>query len=167
MSISHDPRRRSVIIFFPSVFTFAFSSEKSLTNDCKRCHELAIELALTTIQINAAGLKVAQKEKIIRQQAKNLRHSNIELQYNNDRANNLYANDSNEDDEEQSKETKKEKTYKKYPRKGRHLPYGERQKFRDEMLSALNQMSDSCALQAMMDIQMFINKCRRLSETIE
>lgn len=111
-----------------------------------------------------------EKDKIIKRKTSQLRYNNIELQQNNAVANDLYADDSNEDldsadgEGDRTKGKKIAKTAKKFLRKGRHLPYSERQQFHQELLTSLNQMSDQSALQAMMDIQSFIKQCRDLSE---
>lgn len=108
---------------------------------------------------------------MIKRKSNKLRYRNIELQQNNVMANDFYANDSNEefenadeDGDEHNKQMKTVKNVKKYRRMGRHIPYSERQQFHQEMLTSLNRMSDKCALQAMMDIQNFIRKCRDSSE---
>lgn len=147
----------------------ACRSTESAAAECKRCHELAVELSLTTIKIYDAEKKLKENDKMIKRKAQNLRCSNIELKHNNALANDLYANDSNEEPEEDeeeknTKETKKAKTVKRYQRMGRHLPYTERKKFHEDMLASFNQMSDSSALQAMMDIQSFIRMCGNSSE---
>lgn len=128
---------------------------------------------MTTIKIFEAEEKIKEQDKVIKRKSKNLRITNSELKKNNAMANDLYANDSNEElenDEEQEdeeerngKEAKPEKKKRKFFKKGRHLPYEERQQFHQDVLNSLNQMSDECALQAMMDIQGFIKKIRDAS----
>lgn len=125
---------------------------------------------MTTIKIFEAEEKIKEQDKNIKRKSKSLRLTNCELKKNNAMANDLYANDSNEelendgeqDDEEDGngKEAKPQKNKRKFCKKGRHLPYEERQQFHQDILNSLNQMSDECALQAMMDIQGFIKKLR-------
>lgn len=144
-------------------------STVSAAGDCERCHELAVELSLTTIKIYDAEKNIKENDKMIKRKTEKLRCSNIELKHNNALANDLYANDSNEEpggDEEDKnmKGTKTAKIVKKYQRMGRHLPYSERIQFHEDMLASFNRMSDSSALQAMMDIQSFIRKCADSSD---
>lgn len=159
VSISNDTLWWLFIEFCFSVSVYSFP--KATPTDCKRCHELAIELSQTTIKILAAEQQIIEKDKMIKRKSTKLRFINKELQLNNAVAYDFYANDSNDEPEEElTNETKTGKIAKKYPKMGRHLPYNERQEFQKEMLASLNQMSDKSALQAMMDIQSFIKQCR-------